>query len=40
MKKDECAICEGIFAYNEKIIEEKNIRYCEACYEEKSEVEK
>ena len=34
MKYDECAICEGIFSYNEKIIEVKGIRYCEACYEE------
>jgi hypothetical protein len=37
MKKDECVVCEGIFAYNEKVIEVKGKRYCEACYEELEE---
>jgi hypothetical protein len=34
MRKDECAVCEGRFAYNERIIEVKGVRYCEKCYEE------
>jgi hypothetical protein len=33
MNKDECVVCEGIFSYNEKIIEVTGKRYCEACYE-------
>jgi hypothetical protein len=32
---DECSVCEGIFAQNEKIIEVSGVRYCEACYDEK-----
>lgn len=34
--KDECAVCEGIFGYNEKIIEVAGKRYCEACFKEES----
>lgn len=30
----ECAKCEGHFAYNEKIIEQRGERYCEVCYGE------
>ena len=35
--KDECSVCEGIFDYNEKIVEVAGVRYCEACYEEVAE---
>lgn len=36
---NECAICEGIFRYSEKIIEVAGERYCEVCYKEKEESE-
>lgn len=32
--QDECAVCEGRFAYNEVIIELRGVKYCEACYED------
>lgn len=32
MEKDECVVCEGIFAYNEKVIEVYGKKYCEACH--------
>lgn len=35
--KNECSVCEGIFSYNEKVIEVGKVRYCEACYEETKE---
>ena len=33
----ECCVCEGIFSSGEKVIEEDNKLYCEACYEETNE---
>lgn len=33
-KADECKLCEGLFEHNEKVIEVKGNRYCEACYED------
>lgn len=34
MNREECFVCEGHFAYDEAIIEYKNKKYCEDCYEE------
>ena len=33
----ECCMCEGIFLPNEKVIEEDENLYCEACYERESD---
>lgn len=32
MKEDECVVCEGIFADDEKVIEVDGKKYCEACH--------
>lgn len=34
MEKDECVVCEGIFADDEKVIEVSGKKYCEVCYYE------
>jgi hypothetical protein len=33
----ECCMCEGIFATGEKVIEDGEDLYCEACYETESD---
>jgi uncharacterized Zn ribbon protein len=37
MNKPQCVICEGEFAYNEKIIVYSGEMYCEGCYKDYEE---